>query len=448
MPFVQAPLLLVAIVAVAAATRSGRLHPLLALVPIAAVFGFAAGLDTGLVAKAFGAGFTQAIYSPGLVIVAAALVGGIADSSAAAAWLAQKFERSRWRGATGTAAGLGLIAGLASSPAMAFALLTPLLRAVSGAPQKREAGAIASALALSAGHGLLLFSPVSMAAASIFDASWGRVILYGLPLAIVLAAFGGGWARWLAARIASKPSLPDAASVLEKRGRWSAGVFVVATAIPLMMLIEQSLGSIPSEPLGGGHARELVLAAGRPLYLSSAALLIMLVGLWRISAKLLGDAAWVGRTLGNAAGLLLIVGAAGGLQRLCQETGMAELLGEQWLGWHIGGPLALFVPFLIAATIKTLQGSSLVAAIAAAGMVQPILVPLGLAGDSGRALAALAVGAGAMTVSHINDEFFWLVCGAADLRPTRGLGVFTVGTLAQGIIAIAALLAVAAVILR
>ncbi len=90
--------------------------------------------------------------------------------------------------------------------------------------------------------------------------------------------------------------------------------------------------------------------------------------------------------------------------------------------------------------IKTLQGSSLVAAIAAAGMVQPILMPLGLDGDTGKALAALAVGMGAMTAAHINDEFFWLVSTTAGLRPLRGLAAITVGTLLQGFVGVAVLL--------
>ena len=144
--------------------------------------------------------------------------------------------------------------------------------------------------------------------------------------------------------------------------------------------------------------------------------------------------------MGNVAGILLTVGAAGGLQRLCQETGMAELIGERLLDWHLGGFGGLLIPFLIAAAIKTLQGSSLVAAIAAAGMVQPILLPLGLGGENGKALATLAIGAGAMTVTHINDEFFWLVSTSVGLRPLRGLVALTVGTLLQGLVAVAALL--------
>jgi GntP family gluconate:H+ symporter len=104
----------------------------------------------------------------------------------------------------------------------------------------------------------------------------------------------------------------------------------------------------------------------------------------------------------------------------------------------------LLVPFLVAAAIKTLQGSSMVAAISAAGMVQPLLLPLGLGTENGTALAALAVGAGAMTASHLNDEYFWLVSATAGFSPLRGLVTVTVGTLLQGFVAVGALLVLAA----
>ena len=150
--------------------------------------------------------------------------------------------------------------------------------------------------------------------------------------------------------------------------------------------------------------------------------------------------------LGNVSSILLIVGAAGGLQRLCQRTGMAEMVGEHLLGWHGVGTLGVLVPFLIAAGMKTLQGSSLVAAITSAGMVQPILLPLGLADANGTALAALAVGAGAMTVCHVNDDYFWLVANKAGLSPLRAIAAVSVGTLLQGVIAAAALVILAALI--
>ena len=127
---------------------------------------------------------------------------------------------------------------------------------------------------------------------------------------------------------------------------------------------------------------------------------------------------------------------------------MAELIGERLAALPVGAVGALLVPFLTAAAIKTLQGSSLVAAITAAGMLQPILGPLGLSGGHGKALAALAIGAGAMTVAHVNDEYFWLVANAARLTPLRGLRNFTIPALLQGLIAIAALAAMSALMPR
>ncbi len=442
MPLFHELLLVAAVVVLVVTTQLQRLHPFLVVVFVAAAFGLAAGLSISLVGRAFGTGFSQALYAPGLVIVAAGLVSSLAEGTGAAGRIATTISHWRWFGRTRIPALLGLIAGMGALPATAYALLTPLFRPIGRiAPQKVGAAPIVLALAISASHGLVLFSPVPIAAASILDAAWGRVALFGWPVAVLLVVIGAAWARWLPVVDATPPSLiEEPRPSAPKRAGWGAIVFIVAIVIPLLMLMEQSIGTMPSEPLGGGTARELVIGVGRPLSLFVVGVGIMVVGLWRPNLQLLADPNWTSRALGNVAGILLTVGAAGGLQRLCQETGMAELLGERLLDWHIGGFGGLLIPFLVAAAIKTLQGSSLVAAIAAAGMVQPILTPLGLAGGNGKALATLAIGAGAMTVSHINDEFFWLVSTSVGLRPLRGLVALTVGTLLQGLVAVAALL--------
>jgi gluconate:H+ symporter, GntP family len=441
MPLFDAVLLLISVV-VLVATPWRRLHPFLAIVAVATAFGLTAGFTVAFIGKAFGAGFASAVTSPGLVIVAAGFVSGLAEATGAAGWLAAQVARRRFLGSTWPAALAGLIAGLAATPSTAFALLTPLLRATGDtAPAKRpDARPVTLALAISASHGLLLVSPVPIAAASILDAAWSRIVLFGLPLAVLSVVVGALWARWLSAtETAPNSATPVPVSATEKRSAWSATVLLVATLVPLALLIVQSLGDIPSEPLGGGMAREAVIGVGRPLVLFVAGIGIVVIGNLRLGERLLTDAAWTTRILGIVAGPLLTVGAAGGLQRFCQETGMAELLGERLTSWHVAGFAGLLMAFLIAATIKTLQGSSLVAAITAAGIVQPLLVPLGLGGDNAKALAALAVSAGAMTVSHINDEFFWLVSVSTGLRPARTIGALAAGTLVQGIVAVAVL---------
>jgi gluconate:H+ symporter, GntP family len=437
MPLAQALLFAASAFVLIVATQTRHLHLFVAIVFIASAFGLAAGFSVGFLGKAFGVGFSRAMYAPGLVIVAAGFVTALAEGTGAGDRLMAKING--WRPAAARiAALLGLVAGSAASPAAAFAVLTPLIRPIGGVKSpSREAATTALALAISASQGVVVLAPVPIAAAAILDAAWGRVALFGLPVAVLLAALGAAWARWIATFGAAVLSpAPESHPVAEKQGSGSAVVLLLATAIPLMMLIVQSIGDIPSEPLGGGAAREMILGVGRPLILFLVGVGLMAIGHGRQSLKLLFDSGWSGRVLGNVAGIVTIVGAAGGLQRLCQETGMAELLGERLLAW----PAGLLVPFLIAAVMKSLQGSSLVAAIATAGMVQPLLTPLGIGDENARALATLAVGAGAMTVSHVNDEYFWLVAAGGGLSPLRALVAVTVGTLLQGFAAVGMLL--------
>jgi GntP family gluconate:H+ symporter len=446
MPIAQALVFLVAVIVLVTAVQWRRFHAFLAITVVAAVFGFIAGFPTSILGRVFGTGFSDKMYSPGLVIVAAALVCGIAETTSASDRLLAFVEQLRSRaprcGANSIAAVLSFFAGAAASHTTALALLTPLLRPLGGKTvQQREGATVTLALGISASHGLVALSPVPIATAAILDADWIHVALFGVPLAVLVIAVGAAFAAWSARRGPAgetsaelyPPPLP------ERRGGGSALVLCLAALLPLGMLMFQSLGNIPSEPLGGGPTRELILGIGRPLILFLAAIAIILAGQPRQGFGLVTDPAWTSRVFGNVAGLLLIICAAGGLQRLCQETGMPTLLAEHVLNWHIG-PFALLVPFFAAAVLKTFQGSSLVAAITAAGMMQPLIGALGLDGANAKALTALAIGAGAMTISHVNDDYFWLVTDRAGFAPLRGLKAFSLGTLLQGLLAVVILL--------
>src|ERR1700733_4732553 len=128
MPLFHALLLFASVIILIVATQRWHLHPFLMSVAVASAFGLAAGLSISLLGKAFGSGFSQAIYSPGLVIVAAGFVAGLAESTAASDGLKAKIDRWRgWLGSVRIAALLGMIAGIGASPAAAVALLTPIL---------------------------------------------------------------------------------------------------------------------------------------------------------------------------------------------------------------------------------------------------------------------------------------------------------------------------------
>jgi gluconate:H+ symporter, GntP family len=200
--------------------------------------------------------------------------------------------------------------------------------------------------------------------------------------------------------------------------------------IPIVLLVVQSIAQMPSEPLGKGGAREFYIGISKPLMLAAIAITVgvLFAGRWQPSA--LAGRGW--------APLLLAVGAAGGLSRVFDETGMAELVAEYALHPRYG----ILTPFLAAAIVKTMQGNSLTAILTASGMVEPMLPALGLDSVMGRTLAAAAVGAGSMAICHVNDPFFWIAAAMARLSPGRALYVISLGSV---VMAVGALVVLAAI---
>jgi GntP family gluconate:H+ symporter len=98
--------------------------------------------------------------------------------------------------------------------------------------------------------------------------------------------------------------------------------------------------------------------------------------------------------------------------------------------------MGIFFPFLLAAILKTAQGSSTVAITTTAGIVAPMMAELGLAAPVMAALTVMAIGAGAMTVSHANDSYFWVVTNFGKMTPQQGYKTQTLLTLVMGIASI------------
>jgi gluconate:H+ symporter, GntP family len=387
--------LLVPIAVVAIVLLIQRLHlpAFLAIMATVVVYGIAADMTFQSVSKAFGLGFTAALEQAGLLVVAGALVQALV--------LRQPLG-------TGTSALVGALAGLGASATGGLALLQP---AGQDAPRR----ALGLALTLLAVSSLVAPSPLAVAAASVMKASNSTMLMVALPLAAIAALLG--W--WSVAR-----QVPSTAVTGWLDWTW------LAVLIPIALLIVQSVAQMPSEPLGKGGAREFYIGISKPLMLAAIAITlgVLFAGRWQPSA--LAGRSW--------APLLLVVGASGGLARVFDETGMAELLAEYALHPRFG----VLTPFLAAAIVKTMQGNSLTAVLTASGMVEPMLPSLGLDSASGRALAAAAVGAGSMAICHVNDPFFWIATSMGRLSPGRALYVISLGS---AVMAIGALVVLAAV---
>ena len=113
-----------------------------------------------------------------------------------------------------------------------------------------------------------------------------------------------------------------------------------------------------------------------------------------------------------------------------KATGVGDLIGTAFAGASLG----LFIPFIIAALLKTAQGSSTVAALTTAGIVSPLLVSLGLDSEFGRIFTVLAIGAGSVVVSHANDSYFWVITKFSNIEMEQSLRVYSTSTIVMSIV--------------
>ena len=130
-------------------------------------------------------------------------------------------------------------------------------------------------------------------------------------------------------------------------------------------------------------------------------------------------------------GPILFVTAAGGvLGKVIASSDMVNYITENAA---VLGSVGIFFPFLLAAILKSAQGSSTVAITTTAGIAAPLLGAMGLDTPAKTALAVMAIGAGAMTVSHANDSYFWVVTNFGQMTPDQGYKTQTTLTLVLGL---------------
>lgn len=98
--------------------------------------------------------------------------------------------------------------------------------------------------------------------------------------------------------------------------------------------------------------------------------------------------------------------------------------------------MVLFIPFIVAAALKTAQGSSTAALVVTSTLIAPLLPEMGIEGAIPLALIVMSVGAGAMAVSHVNDSYFWVVTQFSGMKVTDAYKAQTVATLLQGVTAL------------
>ena len=451
-------LLLVSIAFIVVATAKLNLHPFLALLLTAFFFGIASGMPLADVVKSVNDGFGGTIGSIGIVILAGTIIGIFLERSGGAFRLAAGILRLT--GERNAPAAMSVMGYLVSIPVFCdsgFVILSSLVKAVAKrAAISLAAPAIALALGLYATHTMVPPTPGPVAAAGILGADLGLVILWGMVIGAVAAAAGWLFAVTVAARVYVPPYKagedPDAPGDAAGDTRDGAavpgtGAGVAATplpadapgpfkslvpiAVPILLIVLRSIAELPTKPLGTGGVVDLLGFLGQPVVALLIGVALALLLPKRLERDMLSTGGWVGQAVLDAAIIIVITGAGGAFGKVLQNSGIAKVIGDTLADANLG----LWLPFLIAAGIKTAQGSSTVSIITTAGLMAPLLPALGFDTPTAKALVTVVIGAGAMVVSHANDSFFWVVTQFSNMDTRTGFRLHTVGTLVQGLVA-------------
>ncbi|MCG9696203.1 GntP family permease [Shewanella sp. Isolate11] len=435
-------ILLAVIAFIVIATSKFKLHPFLTLILASFIAAFAYGLPSSDIAKTITSGFGGILGYIGLVIVLGTIIGTILEKSGAAITMADvviKVLGKRFPTLT-----MSIIGYLVSIPVFCdsgFVILNSLKQSMANRMKVSSVSmSVALATGLYATHTFVPPTPGPIAAAGNLglESNLGLVIVVGIFVAAIAALAGMLWANRFAGVEPDgegaeelKTSAEDFEKLKAAYGQLPSPAKAFAPIfVPILLICLGSIAKFPSSPLGDGSLFDILVFLGQPVNALMIGLFLSL-SLLKSDDKIKEFSDRISHGLVVAAPILLITGAGGAFGAVLKATDIGTMLGSTLSALGIG----IFMPFIVAAALKSAQGSSTVALVATSALVAPMLGDIGLASDMGRVLTVMAIGAGAMTVSHANDSFFWVVTQFSRMSVKQAYKAQTMATLIQGVTA-------------
>lgn len=403
------------------------IHPFLALFVGAILYGLLTGMSPDLILQSIADGFGGVIGKIGLVILLGVIIGTFLEKTGGALVIAQRILN--WIGEKSVMLAMMITGWILSIPIFgdsAFVVMNPINKSLSYKGKLNFAATtVALTLGVTASHSLVPPTPGPIATAGILGADLGLVILWGVIVSVIALIPCFFYVKYYVTKFHLEPQM-DAVEKTSGAVKFpSLGKSTMPIIIPLLLIVLASIANYPTQPFGDGPIPTVLIFIGHPVIalLIGAFLAFMLPDKFEI--KLLGSTGWIGDSLVTAAPIILITGAGGVFGMMLQNSGIAQLVSSNMADMNWG----LFLPFLMALALKTAQGSSTVAMITTASIVAPLLPVLGLQTDILKAFGVLAIGCGAIAISHANDSFFWVMTQMSGMNIKMGNQTHSLGTL-------------------
>ena len=426
----------IAIVVMILAISKLKIHPFLSILGVSLILALLS-LELKDIPSTIGAGFSGTFSSIGIVIIFGALIGLVLEKTGAALKMSDSVVKLV--GQKNPELAIMLMGWIISIPVFCdsgFVVLNPIRKAM---VKRTKTSSVAMTVALSMGlyvsHCFIPPTPGPIAAAGTLGVGDNLLLVMGLGALISIPALIAGY--FFAKVIGKKVQDKYESSATEDSQ-------VVQTYEELVA----SYGKLPSAPLsfapivvpiilmGLSSAFNMAKVSVPVISFLGTPIISLAVGVI-ISVVLLATTDKMGdfyditnETLKTTGPILFITAAGGVLGKVISAGTMVTYITEHST---ILATMGIFFPFILAAILKSAQGSSTVAITTTAGIVAPLLPQLGLNTPALAALTVIAIGAGDMTVSHANDSYFWVVTNFGDMDVNSGYKTQTLGTLIIGV---------------
>lgn len=412
-----------------------KLNAFVALILASVFVGLASGMPLTQIATSFQDGVGGVLGSVAVVVGLGTMLGKMLAESGGARVVANTLitalgeTRVHW-----TMMFVGLIVGVPVFFSVGLVLLMPItFTVVRYSKQPLLYLGIPLIAGLSVMHGLVPPHPGPMVAIGVFKADVGKTILYslivGIPTAIIAGPIFGTF-------ISRRMTVAVSGGLAEQFGQEQThgnlpgfGLTMVTILLPLLLMLAATVADIALP--AGDPLRNWVDFIGSPLVALLAATLFSFYSFGTARGftreqilKFTNDC------VGPIAAIVLVVGAGGGFNRVLVNSGVGAAIAELAQNSHV--PVVV-LGWFVAALIRVATGSATVAITTAAGIMGPIA-----AATTGThiELLVLAMGAGSLVLSHVNDAGFWLVKECFNMTVTETLRTWTV---METIIAVVAL---------
>lgn len=383
-----------------------KLSAFLALTISGLFLGIAAGMPLDKVAASFQAGMGSTLGFLATVLGLGTILGKMLEVSGGAQRLARTLidafgeKRAHWAMLI-----VAFISGIPVFFQVGFVLLIPVIFAIA---LQTKMSLVKIGMPVVAGlitvHAMVPPHPAALAIVGTLKADVGTVIIYSLLIGLPAAAlagpiYGNFISKWI--KLNPPENLVQHELIPEEKLP-SFGVTLITILLPVIIMIAKTIVDLTA-PKGAPYL-PLVAFVGNPItaLLISAILSYFTLGFARGMKKeeilKLTDGSF-----GPVAGILLVIGAGGAFNQVLQDSGMGKVLGTTLTSLHMS---PIFLAWLIAIIMRFAVGSTTVAMMTSAGIILPLLPSFP---GINPAIIAVAVGAGGIGLSHVNDSGFWIV---------------------------------------